>query len=156
GASASRVADLAFTVDLAATTTCALDGAAPTPCVSPVHFADLPDGAHTFRVDATAEGKTGYAAVGWTVDTAAPSVTLAGSPARARTRTAAFTFRASEEAAPRCSFDGAPPSPCASPRSWSGLADGPHHLVVDATDAAGNVGQATLDWTLDTVAPAVT
>jgi hypothetical protein len=37
-----------------------------------------------------------------------------------------------------------------------GLADGPHTVVASETDAAGNVGTASLTFTLDTTAPTVT
>ena len=43
--------------------------------------------------------------------------------------------------------------------AWSftptGLADGPHTIVASQTDAFGNIGTASLSFTLDTAAPAV-
>jgi hypothetical protein len=35
----------------------------------------------------------------------------------------------------------------------SGLADGPHTIVASETDAAGNIGTASLAFTLDTTTP---
>src|SRR5206468_3122796 len=46
--------------------------------------------------------------------------------------------------------------PCATPESYSGLADGSHTFSVQATDLAGNTGDAvTSTWTVDTTPPAV-
>ena len=60
----------------------------------------------------------------------------------------------------RCALDAAAPFSCSSPVDVSGLALGMHTFRVEATDLAGNVGQATHAWTVevapDTSAPVVT
>ena len=76
GPVASRRATLTFGASKAATFTCSLDGGARVACGSPVSYAGLADGAHTFRVaardvrglvDATPAART------WTVDATAPN-----------------------------------------------------------------------------------
>ncbi|WP_052848971.1 fibronectin type III domain-containing protein [Streptomyces avicenniae] len=64
-----RDATVEFTVDdPAATTTCALDTGAPTPCASPWRGEDLADGTHTLTVTATdPAGNPGTATATWDV-----------------------------------------------------------------------------------------
>ena len=59
-----------------ATFACAIDGAIATPCTSPISYAGLADGGHSFSVVATAASGTDptAAARSWTVDATAPTV----------------------------------------------------------------------------------
>jgi Calcineurin-like phosphoesterase len=59
-----------------ATFTCALDGAAPAACTSPVTYTGLADGSHSLAVAATAASGTDPTAAvrTWTVDATAPTV----------------------------------------------------------------------------------
>jgi hypothetical protein len=59
-----------------ATFACRLDGAATTPCSSPVNYTGLTAGSHAFTVAATTSAGTDPtpAAASWTIDTAPPSV----------------------------------------------------------------------------------
>jgi hypothetical protein len=60
-------------------------------------------------------------------------------------------------AAMTCSVDGGVPTSCVSPLDVPALADGAHTFAVQATYPVGNTGPAaTWEWTVDTVAPAVT
>jgi hypothetical protein len=70
--------------------------------------------------------------------------------ASTRGTSAAFAFSASEpDAVLSCALDGAAPEPCTSPRSYTGLATGPHVFAVRATDAAGNTSApAEHSWTI--------
>ena len=54
-----------------------------------------------------------------------------------------------------CSLDGAAATPCASPFTVAGLADGEHSVTVAAVDASGNVDAtpARTTFTVDTTAP---
>src|SRR6185295_11924095 len=73
--SASAAATFGFTASQAAATfTCSLDGAPFTACASPIAYASLANGAHTFAVQAaTATGADATpASYGWTIDTTAP------------------------------------------------------------------------------------
>ena len=64
-----------------------------------------------------------------------------------------FGFNAGEPATFECSLDAAAFAACASPRSYTNLADGSHTFVVKATDTSGNTAQASHAWTIDTAAP---
>jgi len=80
-AAASNVTTATFTIGSTedfVTFTCALDGAAAAPCASGVAFADLANGAHSLVVTSTdAAGNTAQATFGWTVDTVAPTASVA-------------------------------------------------------------------------------
>jgi RNA polymerase sigma factor (sigma-70 family) len=139
---------------------CRLDAAAWAPCSSPVLYAGLAPGAHTFRVRAGgADGVTGPAAVAsWVVvvpDAEAPTVTFTEAPPPETSETEArFAFVANEEGvAFECRLDGAAFSPCTTPVTYTGLPPGAHTFAVRATDAAGNAGAAAdVSWTvLDSV-----
>jgi hypothetical protein len=55
-----------------------------------------------------------------------------------------------------CKVDGGT-VPCSAPGfTTTALGDGPHSAVVSATDSAGNTGQSTVQFTVDTTAPVVT
>jgi hypothetical protein len=137
---------------------CRLDGQPFSGCASPVSYASLPDGEHTFRVRPVApDGSSGTAAVWtWIVDTAAPTVALTGGPTGVvRAQTAQFTFTTSEPASVTCRVDAAASAPCASPVSYAGLKEGVHTLEVRAVDHASNGGGATRSWRIDVTAPAL-
>jgi hypothetical protein len=54
-------------------TACSLDGAAFTPCSSPIHYSDLAEGSHTFTVRAIdAAGNAGAATATWTIEAPTP------------------------------------------------------------------------------------
>jgi len=76
----------------------------------------------------------------FTVDTTAPETIIAWAPPPILTaREFSLAFTASEAATFVCSVDGAAGVPCASPLQLTGLGEGPHSVLVTATDAAGNV-----------------
>lgn len=92
----------------------------------------------------------------WTVDTAAPTVSIGSGPSGSvNTVSASFQFTASGGEAPRCSLDGAPAVNCSSATSqaYPVLSEGPHFFTVTSTDAAGNVGSATRNWSIDLTPP---
>jgi hypothetical protein len=137
---------------------CALDGGAATPCTAPASLTDVADGTHTFAVaacDAAGNCDPTPASRTWTVDTAPPAVTINAKPTAFNASTSAsFTFTASDGTV-ECKVDAASFTACSSPESYSGLAVGSHVFTVRATDAAGNVGQDTWAWTVDTTPPVV-
>jgi hypothetical protein len=90
------------------------------------------------------------------VDGTPPSVTITAKPPTPTNSTSAsFAFTASEPSTFQCRLDSPTFAPCP-PQPYSGLAPGQHNFVVQATDAAGNSGQASYTWTIDTTAPTVT
>ncbi len=71
---------------------------------------------------------------------------------------ATFTFSANVATATfQCRLDGGSFTPCASPTSYSGLAEGTHSFEVAASDEAGNSdpSPATRTWIVDLTAPNV-
>jgi large repetitive protein len=93
------------------------------------------------------------------VDGTAPVVSIDSAPANpSNDPSPTFSFSADEPGITyACRLDDATFSSCASPRSYSGLADGEHTFRVRATDEAGNVGPTvTHTWTIGTVAPLTT
>jgi hypothetical protein len=153
---------------------CALDPVDPLDsgsfeaCTSPkVYGTDgkpLADGSHTFQVEATdpnpSNGTGPPATYTWVVDTIPPQTTITGWPSPS-SHSGAFEFASNEPGSTfTCLLDGdgvTSPSPCTSPVTYDGLAEGPHTFQVQATDAATNVGSALLySWSVDSIAPDLT
>ena len=161
-ATSATSATFTFTADESSVTfTCQLDRAAFAPCSSPATFAGLLSGAHSFTVRATdAAGNVGAPAtlVTWTVDARAPAVTVSSDkPALTNATSVTFTFGADKSPVSfACQFDSGGLAPCASPKAYSGLAEGTHTFLVRATDAVGNVGTTKYAWTIDLTRPIVT
>lgn len=89
-------------------------------------------------------------------DTTPPDTTITSGPSgTTSSRSASLEFSSEAGAGFECSLDGAAFAPCVSPRSYGGLADGPHSFSVRAGDAAGNVDPtpATRDWTVAPTGP---
>ncbi len=148
-----------FGVDEPATLECKVDDEAFSPCPSPKSYTGLADGSHTFVAKATDQaGNAGQSSHTWTVDTAAPTVAITDKPlASSNDNSPTFEFTTNGPANAECNLDGTGFASCSSPRTYTGLADGPHTFAVRATDAAGNTGAAAAyGWTIDTVAPSAT
>lgn len=69
------------------------------------------------------------------------------------TTTAEFTFSGTDDvlvASYECSFDGSAFAACTSPKSYTGLVDGPHTFEVRAVDSSANVDPtpASYSWTI--------
>ena len=56
----------------------------------------------------------------------------------------------------QCKLDAQPAAACTTPKLYTNVAQGQHTFVVIATDTAGNVGQATFNWRIDTTPPTAT
>ena len=120
------------------------------------------EGSHSYTAKATdAAGNVSAASDASTVmvDTTAPNTTIDTKPASlSNDASPGFTFSSSEaNSTLQCKLDGGGFVACASPRTLTGLADGPHTFSVRATDAAGNTDASpdSHTWTVDTVAPTV-
>jgi subtilisin family serine protease len=143
---------------------CSLDAALFSTCSSPRSYAGLAEGSHIFEVRATdAAGNTDATPANrtWTVDTAAPVVTIDSKPAALTNDTNTSFGFSSEEADStfECSLSqGAQPEafvPCSSPKSYAPLTDGTYTFKVKATDVAGNTGApASYSFEVDTTKPA--
>jgi hypothetical protein len=144
---------------------CSLDGAAFAECLSPHNVGPLADGEHTLRVrtvDGSSQLDPTPAAHTWRIDTTAPDTAISDQPSSTTQSTSAsFSFSAEAGSSFACSLDGAAPSPCSSPKEYTGLSVGDHSVEIQATDAAGNAEQAPArySWTVeaaDTTAPETT
>jgi hypothetical protein len=88
------------------------------------------------------------------VDGTAPTVSIGQRPSNpSNSRSATFSFTVGELLGALCQLDNAPLAPCGSPLVYDNLSDGPHTFTVAATDAAGNTGQDSYTWTIETRAP---
>ncbi|MCA9676072.1 MAG: hypothetical protein KC464_13620 [Myxococcales bacterium] len=158
----SGAASFTFSATETSTFACDLDGGGFAACTSPESYAGLADGSHTFQVRAT-DGAGNVdatpATYTWTVDSVAPDVTIdVGPPALDSSADPSFEFSSTDGSATfECDLDGGGFAACLSPHAYTGLAEGAHTFSVRAVDGAGNVGvEATLAWTIDTVAPDTT
>jgi len=146
----------AFSATEQASFQCRLDNGAYTSCTSPASYS-AGHGPHTFEVKATdAAGNTGQASYAWMIDTVPPIATITGPPSASANRSPTFEFSALEQSTFVCKLDGGGFVPCTSPTSYSELIDGAHTFIVKATDAAGNTGETSYPWTIDTAPPTVT
>ncbi len=145
------------TTDPTASFRCSIDSGSFSSC-SPGTFT-FGHGTHTFRV--FAQDPTGRvsatASSNFAVDLVAPVTTFTGWPAAlAASRSASFGFVADEPSTFSCSVDHAPFTPCSSPTTVSGLADGLHTFRVFANDGFRNGTAVARTWTVDATAPDTT
>jgi hypothetical protein len=135
---------------------CKLDGGDFAGCTSPHDYPPQADGPHNFVVKATHGDDVGEASYGWTIDTQQP-VTLTATPTNpSNDMTPRFEFTAPDSTKIECRLDDGAPAACTSPKEYTTLPNGRHTFSVSATDALGNVGEASYGWTIDTTPPTVT
>ncbi|MBD3239603.1 MAG: hypothetical protein GF331_03385, partial [Chitinivibrionales bacterium] len=107
------------------------------------------EGAHTYTVAATDKaGNSASASVSYTVDDTPPSITLSAPSDGAWYTTA--TLPALDVTV----TDNLDPSPTHTTADWS-TAEGHHTVAITATDAAGNVAETSLSYTIDDTPPKV-
>ena len=136
-------------------------------CTSPRNYSALAEGPHTFEVRAIDKaGNTdgSAASFAWEIDTKAPTTQLDSGPAAlTASDEAKFEFSGSDAggsglASFQCRLDSSAPgawAACASAKTYTELAEGPHKFEVRAIDKAGNADQspAIHEWSVDTIAP---
>jgi hypothetical protein len=143
--------DVTFSSDAAgAEFECALDGAAFTPCTSPMTLAELATGDHVFQVRVTnAAGTTDPSPATriWSVDGAGPSLVITSAPSPTIDRTPTLEFTVDDPAGPvttTCAVDGVlAPTPCVSPWTSPLLALGDAVIRIEAVDRFGNTTGAS-------------
>ena len=144
---------------------CRVDGGSFSACSNPATLGTLADGPHTFSVksiDSASNEDPTPATRTFTVDTTPPDTTInTGPTGTIATNQATFTFAgdpASDTAKIQCRIDGEPFADCASPKTFTGLSEGPHTAEFRAEDAAGNQDPtpASRTFTVDTTPPDTT
>jgi len=97
---------------------------------------------------------------GWTVNALGPTVTITAGPAPSSTSGSSVTFQFTASTAGstfRCAIDDGAFASCATGKTYTDLAEGPHTFHVKATDPQNNTGgETTLGWSVDRTPPAVT
>ena len=149
-------ATFVFNSNESGTFQCSLDQEPTNGYVSPLPYSTLPDGSHTFTVqaiDLAGNLDPNGATFEWTVDTTEPDTLITSSPAAvSNSGEASFAFFSPKAGVTfECSLDGALFAACDSPRAYSGLPEGSHTFAVKALDAAGNVDATpdSLTWIID-------
>ncbi len=147
-----------------ATFTCALDGAAPTNCTSPVDYAGLAEGSHTFSVQATVAGVSDPqpAVLTWTVDSTAPSTPTGFTATATSPFSVELTWSASTDNTGVTGYDvyrdGALyqslPATTTGYTDTAVLAASTYGYAVRARDIAGNASALTPTVSVTTPAPA--
>ncbi|MGH2752793.1 MAG: Ig-like domain repeat protein [Actinomycetota bacterium] len=139
---------------------CQLNSGTWDPCSSPIGLTSLSEGSHIFRVrgiDAGGNVDLSPAVRNFAVDTVAPDTTIDDGPSGPTAGdSAVFTFSSTDAGATfECSVDSGSWNACTSPRSLTGLSEGPHNFAVRAKDTAGNVDASppSADFTIDTTPP---
>lgn len=139
--------------------TCTIDGGSSA-CTSPVTYAGLSNGSHTFTVtgsDAAGNADPSPATRTFTVDSNLPETVIDSGPASTiATSSTSISFSSTKAGSTfSCSIDSGPLAACTSPRSVGPLTDGTHTFQVAATDATGHTDPtpATRTFTIDTRAP---
>ena len=144
---------------------CSLDNRGYAQCWSDDEVGPLADGTHVFAVrarDRAGNVDVSPAIHAWSIDTSAPDTQLVSGPiAATASNTASFTFFSPDAGAGaelECSLDSSAFARCASPMSYSDLAEGDHVFAVRVRDRVGNYDPtpATRTWTVDLVAPDTT
>jgi uncharacterized repeat protein (TIGR01451 family) len=148
------------------TTFCSVAGDPYAVCTSPFTTRTLPDGTYEVSVfGRDGAGNTGPTdTFAFTIDHLPPIVSIPVPPNQTTVSTKTPTFTFADVGPPgttvtfMCRVDSGVAAVCVSgfavPASPV-LSDGSHTLTVTATDEAGNTGQASLGFTIDTVAPLV-
>ena len=114
---------------------------------------NAPAGSHTYTVTAVFHNFTASIATASITTLAAPAITSKpSSPSAATAPTFAF---AGATLLYECRVDGGSFSPCVSPLSLSGLADGSHTFSVHAVQGGSTGPDAGYTWTVDASAPAI-
>jgi uncharacterized protein (TIGR03382 family) len=146
---------------------CKLDTEADfTACLDPKTYTALSEGGHTLlvrAVDAAGNVDSSPARYDWTVDTLPPDTKIvSGPPSTSNSTSATFSFdytgTETGTVTYQCKLDAeADFTPCPNPKTYSGLGEGAHMLLVRAVDAAGNVDPepASYSWAVDLTKPTV-
>jgi bacillolysin len=156
--------EFTFSVEAGAGAECSIDTGSPDygPCSGASSHspeAPLADGPYTFRLRATDPATNQSTETrGFSVDTVAPETEIDSGPTGLTDDASpSFSFSSDEPGSSfQCRLDSGAWGACSSPRSYTGLPEGPHSFEVRATDAALNTDPtpALAEFTIDTEPPA--
>lgn len=139
---------------------CRLDGGSFASCASPTTYSDLPQGSHTFCVQAINGATTSAPACRtWTVDTVGPIVTITSpsGPTGAYPLVGNFTaVDVSGIGGTTCARDNGGAVACTAPYNLPATTSGVHTFTVCATDSASNTACATSSFDYESPMPTVT
>lgn len=140
---------------------CKLDAGTAANCTSPKTYSSLSSGAHTVLItgsDAAGNPATNSLSVSFTVDTTAPTVSIASISSYISTNSLSVSFSSNESNSTfQCKLDSGSYAACTSPLSLTSLAEGSHTVSVKATDRAGNTSNSSSrSFTVDTTPPVIT
>ena len=132
------------------------------PCSSPKQYQDLEDAEYFLHVRATNElGNSSVTTHSFTVD-ATPTAQITSGPDYDTPSEPSVSFEFSTVQPPEmigvsgyeCRIDDEAFTPCASPKTYSGLSDGHHHFRVRPLDAEGRPGREDAEvWRVDGTPP---
>ena len=157
----SASASFAFSANISSPTyECKLDSGSFVSCPTPTTYTGLAGGSHTFSVRALDPGSNPDptpASYTWTIDLTAPDTTINNKPGTPTSNTSAsFAFFSNDATAVfECKLDSGSFVSCATPTTYTNLAEGNHTFQVRAIDPAGNqdLTPANWMWTIDFTAP---
>ena len=141
---------------------CKLDSEPSNACASPYEAtAPLAQATHAFPVrgrDAAGNVETASVSFEWTIDLAAPEMTLTAQPDApvTRTSTARFAFSCNEACDFECRCPRGQRTTCAGSTVCAGVPDGDNTFELWARDLAGNETHTGHTWTVDTRTPTST
>ena len=112
----------------------------------------VPAGTYTYTVTAVYQSWTGSATSNSITVLSAPTIT--STPVNpSASSSASFRFSGGGASSYQCQLDGGSFSSCASPNSYTGLADGSHTFKVHGVQGSSTGPDATYTWLVDTTRP---
>ena len=138
---------------------CSKDGALFTTCASGINYSGLPQGNHTFRVEALSGSNTSnVTSFSWAIIPPTPTIVTHPATLTGAT-TASFTYSDTQSGVTfKCALDGSNFNPCSSSgTNYNSLGGGSHTFRVEVQVGSNPPSlPATFGWTIDLTAPTIT
>ncbi len=160
GPNSSHLISVEFTSNEISTFSCQFDDEAAVSCVSPFTKPVAIEGFHQLRITPRdMAGNIGeMKTLNWNMDFTAPPISfgliLPSTSSAINSTHMSFEVQTTEPVKLRASLDGEPMGELVSPILLDDISEGPHTLVIDGEDLAGNAANTlTHAFTIDTTAP---